>query len=314
MARAAGGANGVKRLDRETSVFSTSAVDLFASALGAFILLVMLLFPFYRHAGPTSQPSDTSELIQKRRQAVRAAAESLAKTRTTEALVAEWEARAETLRQQMVSVQEELFSLAQKRVEEPPDVEPEKPEPQRAIPDGVAFSLLGIATDKTDFLVLIDLSGSMTAYNDLMIQSVLEILSPLGPRNRFAILGYSGMGSTRLTGYPGGTRLVQATPGNLRAAEAFTRSLRSRFGGSTPTHRALLNALRFPVEAIILISDGAPDSDPDRIIADITSLNRREGKEIHTVALGNYTSDRDLVEFLQGLARSNSGDFVGVSR
>ena len=38
--------------DRDTAVFSTSAIDLFASALGAFILLVMLLFPYYRHAGP----------------------------------------------------------------------------------------------------------------------------------------------------------------------------------------------------------------------------------------------------------------------
>ena len=57
----------MKRIDRDVSVFSTSAVDLFASALGAFILLVMLLFPFYRHAGPLTEPSDTSEIIEDRK-------------------------------------------------------------------------------------------------------------------------------------------------------------------------------------------------------------------------------------------------------
>ncbi len=45
----------MKTINRELSVFSTSAVDLFASALGAFILLMLLLFPYYRHAGPESR-------------------------------------------------------------------------------------------------------------------------------------------------------------------------------------------------------------------------------------------------------------------
>jgi len=75
-------------------VFSTSAIDLFASALGAFILLVMLLFPFYQHAGPHSEPSGTAELIQNRRQAVRAAADMMADSATTETKIAELQARA----------------------------------------------------------------------------------------------------------------------------------------------------------------------------------------------------------------------------
>ena len=37
-------------------------------------------------------------------------------------------------------------------------------------------------------------------------------------------------------------------------------------------------------------------------------------KEIHTVAIGDYTQNRGLVMFLQTLARQNGGDFVGVSR
>ena len=53
--------------DRETTVFSTSAIDLFASALGAFILLVMLLFPYYRHAGPDDSYARTQDIMEKRR-------------------------------------------------------------------------------------------------------------------------------------------------------------------------------------------------------------------------------------------------------
>jgi hypothetical protein len=301
--------------NREVSVFSTAALDLFASALGAFILLAILLFPYYRKAGPESAPSQVSEQIQKRREALRSVADMLADTITTEARITELEARADQLRRRMVTQREELYNLEKKLAEEP--TEEPQPEPvQPFIEDGVEFSLLGIGTERKSFLVVIDLSGSMDAYADLMIDAVLEVLEPLGPDNRFAILGYSGMGTARLEAFPGGSRLLDGTPDNLRRAAAFTRGLANDFGGSTPTHRALLNALQYDVEAIILLSDGEPDGAPSQIVNDITRLNRRIGKEIHTVALGNYTSpkQKNLVLFLQQLAARNNGDFVGVSR
>ncbi len=36
---------------RNISVFSISALDLFAAALGAFILIVLVLFPYYNRGG-----------------------------------------------------------------------------------------------------------------------------------------------------------------------------------------------------------------------------------------------------------------------
>ena len=44
-----------------------SAADLCASALGAFILLVMILFPYYRNAGSADSWSDVEDLMLKRR-------------------------------------------------------------------------------------------------------------------------------------------------------------------------------------------------------------------------------------------------------
>jgi hypothetical protein len=37
----------MKRLNREINIFSMSALDLFASAMGSFILLAVILFPYY---------------------------------------------------------------------------------------------------------------------------------------------------------------------------------------------------------------------------------------------------------------------------
>jgi len=299
---------------RELSVFSTSAIDLFASALGAFILLMMLLFPYYRHAGPESAPSDTSDLIEQRRQALRSVADALADKVTIEDEITELEAMADSLRREMITMEEELFNIEQSLADTPPPVPPPEPERQPFVERGVEFSLLGIDTDRKRFLIVVDMSGSMEAYANLMVRSVLEVLQPLDESNEFAILGYSGMGSTRVMSFPRGGRLVPATAANLSDAAAFTRSLAGNFGGSTPTHGALLRALQYPAEAVILISDGAPDGSPTQIVQDVTRLNQRLRKEIHTVALGDYTNDRDLVIFLQDLARRNGGDFVGVSR
>ena len=137
-----------------------------------------------------------------------------------------------------------------------------------------------------------------------MIKSVLEVLEPLDESNEFAIIGYQGNPSPVLWNYPDGTGLIQATPENLETARAFTESLARRFSGSTPTHYALMSAMQYSAKSIILMSDGEPDNSPAFIIQDIASLNRFERKEIHTVAIGDYTQNRGLVMFLQELARA----------
>ena len=71
----------MRRLNRETTVFNTSAIDLFASALGAFILLVMILFPYYRNAGDDDAFSRTQEIQDLRRLASGEIADLLADQR-----------------------------------------------------------------------------------------------------------------------------------------------------------------------------------------------------------------------------------------
>ena len=308
----------MRRLSRETTIFNTSAIDLFASALGAFILLVMILFPYYRNAGSDDAWARTQEIQEQRRLAAGRIEQLLADQQIAQSEVQDMNEANRGIESAISRVRSQLRDLRTQLAEEPVVApEPveeivEEPEPE-ALVAGVEFSILGLASEAKSFVIVVDMSGSMISYTDLMIESVLEVLEPLDETNEFAIVGYQGNPSPLLWAWPD-RGLAQGTPENLEQARGFTRSLARRFSGSTPTHYALLSALQYPADAIILMSDGEPDNAPGFIIQDIAGLNRYENKEIHTVAIGDYTQNRGLVMFLQTLARQNGGDFVGVSR
>jgi hypothetical protein len=307
----------MRRLNRDTAVFSTSAIDLFASALGAFILLVMILFPYYRNAGSDDAFSRTQEIQDMRRLASGEIADLLAAQHLSTSEVQDMneanrgiEAEISRIRRQMADIKTQLAEVP---VPEPEPVEEITEEPE-ALVAGVEFSILGLATEKKSFVIVIDMSGSMLSYTDLMVSSVLEMLEPLNDTNDFAIVGYQGNPAPVVWTYPDHSGLAQGTPQNIEGARNFVLSLARRFSGSTPTHYALLSALQYPADAVILLSDGEPDNAPGFILQDIAALNRFDNREIHTVAIGDYTHNRGLVMFLQTLARQNGGDFVGVSR
>jgi hypothetical protein len=290
---------------------------LFASALGAFILLVMILFPYYRNAGSDDAFSRTQEIQDMRRQAAGEIAELLADQRTSTSELQDMDEANRGIEAQISRLRRQLADLRTQLAEDPvPEPEPveEITEEPRALVSGVEFSILGLATGAKTFVIVIDMSGSMLSYTDLMVNSVLEMLEPLDESNRFAIIGYQGTPSPVLWSYPDRSGLVQATPANIDDARNYVTSLARRFSGSTPTHYALLSALQYPADAVILLSDGEPDNAPGFIVQDVTALNRYQNKEIHTVAIGDYTQNRGLVMFLQTLAKQNGGDFVGVSR
>jgi len=307
----------MRRPNRDTTVFTTSAIDLFASALGAFILLVMILFPYYRNAGQDDAFSRTQEIQDQRRLASGEIAELLAQQRQSTQERRELDEANRGVEAQISRIRRQVADLRTQLAEEPPP----RPEPVEEITEepealvaGVEFSILGLATEAKSFVIVVDMSGSMLSYTDLMVDSVLEMLEPLDETNRFAIVGYQGTPAPTLWAFPDHSGLAQATPERLTDARNFVLSLARRFAGSTPTHYALLAALQYPAEAVILLSDGEPDNAPGFILQDIGGLNRFENREIHTVAIGDYTQNRGLVMFLQTLAKQNGGDFVGVSR
>ena len=312
---------------RSIAVFSISALDLFAAALGAFILIVLVLFPYYKLGGTDVSMEELEEQVRKRR----FAAET---TRTDMSVIRALQSEIRFLDKQYLTTQTEMSETEAKLDEvlkaiteieipdpqpqpepEPipdPEPKPDPPEPPRSINRGVPFYILGLATDKRDVVILVDMSGSMKAHRNKVTQALNEILSQMKPDNRFAIIGYRG-GPT-YDSYPSNGQLVRADSVTLSRAKSFVDNMPSRFGGGTPTQSALVRTLNLRPEALILMSDGAPDDGkPGAIIRNVTLRNRGRA-EIHTVAIGDYTSDKKLTVFLQELANQNRGEFVGRSR
>ncbi|MEM1021577.1 MAG: VWA domain-containing protein [Sphingomonadales bacterium] len=292
----------------EASVFSTSALDLFASSLGAFILIVLILFPHYRNEGPAPGNSEIEEKIQKRRADGGRATELLLAAADQSVQVEELEGELASVKSKIQKVKSQIADVEKP---EPTTGQDEGEESGADAPSsGVEFSILGLETSVKSFLVLIDLSGSMVQHGALVRQTVLEILEPLKADNRIMLVGFHQIASLRR--FPSSRAPVAVTASVKSQAAQFVRSL--SFSGGTPTSYALQQAMTVPADAIILISDGEPtDGSPAGIIANIAAANRGAFKrQIHTVAIGDYTKNQTLTRFLMELSRQNDGNFVGV--
>ncbi|MEM1087075.1 MAG: VWA domain-containing protein [Pseudomonadota bacterium] len=308
---------------RQVSVFSMSALDLFAAALGAFILIVLILFPYYNRGGTDTSMEELEEQVRKRRAVASSTQTEVSKIRAIQAEIRLLNKQYRTSEENMSDVearlQEVLKQTAEIEIPDPPPVPKPDPKPiptptppPRSIARGGEFSILGLSTIQKDIVIVVDMSGSMRAHTTKVTAAINEILAQLQPDNRFLILGYRG-GPTFDT-FPSNGRLGQANPGTVQQAQNFVSSLPRRFGGGTPTQTALVRALNLRPEAVILMSDGAPDDgNPASIVNNITRRNRGQA-EIHTVAIGDYTQDKSLTLFLQALARNNRGQFVGRAR
>ncbi|MEE9271853.1 MAG: hypothetical protein V3U57_01080 [Robiginitomaculum sp.] len=304
------------------SVFSISALDLFAAALGAFILIVLVLFPYYRLGGTDQSMEELEDLVQKRRFAANSSQTEMAKIRAIRAEIRLMDAHYKSTQDNMSTVQAKILEVQKQtaaiEIPKPPPIpkpipEPEPiPDPPRSVNTGAEFSILGLATSKKKIAIVVDMSGSMDEHTGAVIAAVNEVLDQMEPDYSFVIMGYRGGPTYDM--FPRSGRMTSASAARLSEARHFVAGMPRRFGGGTPTQNALVRALNLKPEAIILMSDGAPDDgEPGLIIKKITTRNR--GKtEIHTVAIGNYTQNRNLTLFLQELALSNNGDFVGRSR
>jgi Mg-chelatase subunit ChlD len=99
----------------------------------------------------------------------------------------------------------------------------------------------------------------------------------------------------------------------------FTAGLSGQYGGSSPLAAAFEEAFSSEAGAIILISDGLPNPafnkslPPSALVRDIT-LNNTAGKEIHAVTIGDYFKYRGTVQFMESLARANSGGFLALAQ
>ncbi|MBG03901.1 MAG: hypothetical protein CMM59_07470 [Rhodospirillaceae bacterium] len=311
---------------RNIEILSLSALDLFASALGAFVIISAILIPYYpnmKEGGKTKERLE-AEIKAKQLQAE----ESL---RETEKIVSEKNKRLKEIaasevakkNKQAVSqklkkaqadgiarsntiarLQKDLDNLKKRNRKKGRQFDPA---------GDIDFSILGVTSKSKSFVLLVDLSGSMDQWQDLLRNTLYEIVDSFTDDVSFAILGYQNVSVTHYWP-PKRRQLALATPQSKRAARAFIDFIVSKVEGGTPTKSALIRAMAYRANSIILVSDGAPsDDEPKNIVKYIRDLNQKR-TEINTVAVGDFLKFPILVRFLNQLAKDNKGQFVGVMR
>lgn len=307
---------------RNLGVFSLSAIDLFASAMGAFIIITIILMPDYQKevrleghleyiealAGETDALLNDSELGINSTQA----SLSTAQTRELE-LQAEQEI--------MSSELETINARLQARNDHPPPPPPSPVETEDEEGSNlVTFRFLGLKTDKTRLLLLIDMNKYLAGHQALVARTVARALESLKPGYEFGILGFQQLDTgPRYHRWPETGGLVQMSGSNRSQALQFVKQLSGKFEGSSSVRDALTLAFASPAESIILISDGLPNPAyngglPPRVLIQDIVLSNTQGKEIHAVTIGDYFRYKGTVEFMETLARANSGGFLALAQ
>ncbi|MGE0371879.1 MAG: vWA domain-containing protein [Gammaproteobacteria bacterium] len=300
-----------------------SALDLFASALGGFILIMLIVLPYYH------KQADAEELVEqleKGLETARIEAEN-ARKKAIESMIAAAKARAEE-----PLIKEEIEKI-EKTEKANADASRKLTALQKDSEKRVEFALLGLPTTAKSFLLVVDMSGSMQNYVPQMMKAVRRVIDPLDAQTSVAILGYRWENNgAQFEVWPSSNGSRAMDVAGKRDAGSFLAGLSRKFNGGTPTLAALGRALEHPAESIMLLSDGAPTDIEfpnvaaggqlpdaaisralDEAVRSVSSKNVRR-KQINSIAIGDYVREVHMVKFLSLLARRNNGNFVGVAR
>lgn len=318
----------MKRRAREIEVFSMSAIDLFAAAMGAFALLAIILLPYYQNEIRENTPENAiSDLL---RAAEDSQIETVEKKKALEAKVSAKAQNVSDIRSDETRLLAELraaeAALKEKQaaaipkavpVPEPAPVDPRPaPTPEKST---VSFRFLGMKTTKDDVVIALDMNRCLGGHEESVKRATSRIIQSLQDNHALQIVGFQQTDSgprTRI--WPTSGQLQRVTPSSQQRAIDFAGGLTGSFGGSASMLDAFKKMLGGPGDAIFLVSDGLPNPkannglSPSRLAGEITRMNGGR-KEIHTVVVGNYFDYDGTVEFMESISRANQGQFMALA-
>ena len=316
-----------RRADRTIEIFSLSAVDIFAAAMGAFALLAIVLLPYYQKEVQERTPDNAiADLL---RAAETSAEETVIKRKALEAKrsaaaanVSDIESEADKLLAKLRAAEAALLEKkaeAQRAIVVPEPVE-DKPAPAEIEkPALVSFRFLGMKTTKDDIVIALDMNKCLGGHEGSVEKAMSRIITSLQDNHALKIIGFQQTDSgprTRI--WPQSGRLERVTEPNRQRALGFTKTLTQGFGGSASMLDAFEKLLAGPGEAIFLVSDGLPNPranqglSPTQLARRITQMNGGR-KEIHSVVVGNYFDYRGTIDFMESLSQSNNGQFMALA-
>ena len=299
---------------RHIEVLSISALDLFASALGVFVLIAILLFPYYLKqpsqeadvAGARADLSAMGEALEAlrltAREAAEARAEAAARLERAQAALAEAEARAATAGQSRDAAQQRADAAAAKMasVESQPDA-------NFAMPD-------------LDLVFVMDVTGSMgEEIRDIQsnLLGLIRVLTRLAPTLNVGFVAFKDRGDDYLVrAFP----LTAMRGGNLSRIQAFVERLDASGGGDVPEpvayalDQGIAMAWRPEAEGRIVVIGDAPSHRPDwgSAFGQAAAFAARPpeaetSRRVSAIFTGKRAEGR---EFFERLASAGRGDFV----
>ena len=298
---------------RELSVLNISALDLFASALGVFILMTLILFPYYLKKPALDQELDGAlarGLLASEQLALAEfdAADASEELLQEQQALGDREAELESARKTLKALQKSLVAAKKKAGKKTKPVPGPKPHGGSArIPD-------------LDLVLVMDTTGSMHREIAAVQRSLLgmvKVLKRLAPSLRVGFVAFKDSGEVYVTrSFP----LRTMDQRGIRLLRNFVGALEASGGGDypEPVGRALRKATRMEWRdnaqgRIVLVGD-APDTRANRnivyAIADDfnrSSRNRTLPRRLSTVFTGHRSSGRT---FYQQLAMAGQGDAI----
>lgn len=317
-----------RRRGRNIEVFSMSAIDLFAAAMGAFALLAIILLPYYQNELREKTPENAiAELL---RAAEESSVETVEKKKALEIKRSAMASNVSDIKSDAQELLDKLRAAEQTLLEKkaaatpPPAVvipEPIEEEPgPLPEPATVSFRFLGMNTTADDVVVALDMSRCMGGHEKSINKAVERIILSLQDNHAVKIVGFQQTDSgAKIRQWPATGKLRQINAGGTKtAAIDFAKGLTRQFGGSASMLDAFDDMFNGPGQAIFLVSDGLPNPRandglrPNSLIREITRRNNGR-KEIHSVVVGNYFDYRGTVDFMEDLAARNSGQFMALA-
>ncbi len=274
----------MRKNNKELNIFNLSFLDVICGAMGAFLIVMVILLPYYK-----KETKDFLKTIGELRQ-------ELAET------------------SQRLSEAEKELAKARKEQKKQ-----------------ITASLFGLALREKKIVVLLDLSGSLSADPvisknnpcigciETLQQTVEEIISVLDDTFQAGLIGFHSTppsySNPRLLFWPKEGEIESMNHSGKSFFIAEAKKWLQKVKGGTPTQAALLTALDYPAGAILLLTDGNPtipeEESWEKVVEVVTEKNRlrSEPMAIHTIAIGRYQDEPKFVDFLGALSRKNKGSY-----
>jgi multidrug efflux pump subunit AcrA (membrane-fusion protein) len=272
-------------------LLTISALDIFASSLGVFVLISILMFPYY-----LKQPSLEAEQAGARAE-LAAAGDAVEERARSLAAAEERRAAAETA---LAAARERLEQAESAAAAARPSPEPE------------SRSALAIAD--LDLVFVLDTTGSMRqeiADLQASLIGIVRVLARLAGSLRVGLVAFKDQGEEYLTR---ALPLSPMTGGNAAALVDFVGRLSAQGGGDDPepVDEALRVALAMPWRAeakgqIIVIGDAPAHAHRQGAALDLAESFRRDAKAPRTVSAILTGGNPESRAFLERLAAAGGG-------